>query len=136
MADTPDKFAPVENEPNPHGIGGLSLRSAFSGKRCKLALEGELKHGNSDELYQEVLRLFQSGVTDLILDFRNLSYCDTAGLQSMVRIYKYTQEYPSYKFVILVQESELYDILRTCRFDKFMEISVDDAIAQGDWTQG
>ena len=114
-------------------IGELLFKRAYSGDRCILALEGELRHGNSEELYLEVLRLFQSGVTDLILDFRELAYCDTAGLQSLVRIFKYTQDSDTLKYVILVDENELYDILRTCRFDKFMDISLDASIIEGDW---
>jgi len=133
MYDNRKHIIPTETDTNPHGVGELLFRKAYSGNRCMLALEGELKHGNSEELYKEVLGLFQAGVSDLILDFRNLSYCDTAGLQSLVRIYKYTEDYPNLKYVILVEENELYDILRTCRFDKFMEISLDPSITEGDW---
>ena len=117
------------------GIGELTSRKAISGNRCMLSLKGELKHGNADDLYQEVIQLFESGATELVLDFRELTYCDTTGLQSLVRIYKYVQEYSNFSFTILVHEDELNNILRTCRFDKFMKITHDESIAAGDWRQ-
>ncbi len=117
------------------GIGEIAFRRAFSGDKCMLSLAGELRHGNSEELFSETVRLYESGVTDLILDFRTLDFCDTAGLQSLVRIYKYVQDNSKLSFVILVHEGELDTILRTCRFDKFMHITHDDSIAAGDWQQ-
>jgi len=136
MSDRSDHAPPIQGEPQRSlGFGELMFSKTYSGDRCMLSLEGELRHGNSEELYQEVLRLFEAGVIDLLLDFRNLSYCDTAGLQSLVRIYKYVQENQGLKFSILVIPGELQDILKTCRFDKFMHITDDEAVACADFQQ-
>jgi anti-anti-sigma factor len=114
-------------------LNNLVFRRAFIGNRCKLSLLGELKHGDSEGLYREVIGLFDSGVNDLLLDFTSLDYVDTAGLQSLVRIYKYVSDNGGLTFRMLVLEGELLEILRTCRFDRFIDITQDRSLAEGDW---
>ena len=111
----------------------LVIERSYQGDRCRLALSGELRHDNSSQLFSEVIGLFDSGVTDLLLDFLGLDYVDTAGLQSLVRIYKHVSDNENLKFRILAHEGEMMEILRTCRFDKFIPITLDPDEASGDW---
>jgi anti-anti-sigma factor len=111
----------------------LKLSRAFAGNRCKLSLTGELKHGNAEFLFTSVQELFDSGCTELVLDLSHVSYCDTAGLQSFVQIYKYIQGKPDLLFNIFVPEGIVMDTLRTCRFDKFLHITQDEAEISGEW---
>jgi len=129
-------FITVEHKHETCGIvKKLTLKRAYSGDRCKLTLAGELRHDNSEELYTEVVQLFDSGVTDLILDFLTLEYVDTAGLQSLVRIYKHVSDKDNLQFKVLTCKGELLEILKTCRFDKFINITQDTAVADGNWQQ-
>src|SRR4030065_1006057 len=104
-----------QNLENQRIFSNLVFRRAFSGDHCKLSLLGELRHENSDDLFREVVNLFNSGVNDLLLDFASLDYIDTAGLQSLVKIYKHVTDSGHLKFRMLVIEGDLLEILRTCR---------------------
>ncbi len=112
----------------------LTYRKEYDCDRCKLTLVGELKHENSDSLYRFAMEIFESGSNDLVIDFRKLEYIDTAGLQSLVRVYKHVVKNEDLSFIVITREGELMDILRTCRFDKFINITLDPAAADGDWT--
>jgi anti-anti-sigma factor len=112
----------------------LTYLKEYDGDRCKLTLVGELKHENSDSLYRFSKEIFESGSNDLVIDFRKLEYVDTAGLQSLVRVYKHVASSENLSFIVLAREGELMDILRTCRFDKFINITLDPAAADGVWT--
>ena len=114
----------------------LKLSSRFDGERCMISLDGELRHGNADVLFDEAVRIFESGTKSLVLDWRNLTYCDTAGLQSLVQIYKYVQNEKELELILYTAEGTLLETLRTCRFDKFIKISQDKSDLDGNWKQG
>jgi anti-anti-sigma factor len=109
----------------------IRLIKLFSGDRCKLSLSGELKHGNAEYLFTNVQELFESGCTFVILDLKDVSYCDTAGLQSLVQVYKYLQSKKGLTFRIYATDGVVMDTLRTCRFDKFLQITQDASELDG-----
>lgn len=111
----------------------LKFRRAFASRKCMLSLIGELRHILAESLFEEVIRLYESGIKDLILDFRKLEYADTVGLQNLVRIYKYVDENDDISFSILAPDGEILDILRICRFDKFIDIRQDLNEFDDDW---
>jgi anti-anti-sigma factor len=111
----------------------LVLGKAYAGDRCMMALIGELRYYSAESLFEEVVRIFESGVKDLILDFRKVDYADTAGLQNLVRIYKYVDGKADLKFSILAQDGDIMNILRTCRFDKFIHITKDETEFRDNW---
>ena len=111
----------------------LTYRTEYDGDRCRLTLVGELKHENSDSLFRKAQGLFETGVSELVIDFRRLEYVDTAGLQSLVRVYKHVNRHEKLSFIVIAKEGELMDIFRTCRFDKFINITLDPAAGDGDW---
>ncbi len=113
----------------------LNLRRQFDGERCMISLDGELRHGNADVLFEEAVRIYESGTKSLVLDWRDLTYCDTAGLQSLVQIYKYVQNEQELELILFTGEGNLLDTLRTCRFDKFINISHDKNDLDGNWQQ-
>ncbi|MCX6647736.1 MAG: STAS domain-containing protein [bacterium] len=109
---------------------------SYAGDRCMMAVVGELRQAHAESLFDEAVRLFKSGVKDLILDFRKLDYADTAGLQNLVRIYRYAKENDGMQFSILTQTGDIIDILITCRFDKFIHISQDEGEFKDNWQEG
>ncbi len=112
------------------------FKRARAGSRYKLELEDELVQGKAEDLFREVIQAFESGATEVVLDLRRVQYLDTAALQSLVRIFKYAQGKSGLKFVLLAVEGRLLDILKTCRFDKFMTITQDESVVKDDWVQG
>ncbi len=128
---------------NPFSLAGsgvssvpIVLRRQFDDKRCLLSIEGELRHHNTEQLINEVFKLFEFGIKELVLDWRKVDYCDTAGLQTLVQIYKYVQDNPELSFTLYAEEGSLMDTLRTCRFDKFITITQDQSSLSGDWHKG
>jgi anti-anti-sigma factor len=109
---------------------------SYAGDRCMMAVVGELRQAYAESLFDEAVGLFKSGVKDLILDFRKLDYADTAGLQNLVRIYRYAKENDGMQFSILTQTGDILDILKTCRFDKFIHISLDEGEFRDNWQEG
>ena len=113
----------------------IAFTRYFDGDRCLLAVAGELKHGQTHVLYDEVVSIFESGVRDVIIDLRDVSYTDTVGLQNLVMIYKYVKDNERLDFSVLVPEGEIWEILVSCRFDKFINITRDESTITGDWLQ-
>lgn len=126
----------IAREPQDQQHQSTVFKKSHAGSRCKLELEDELVQGNAEELFREVIQAFESGTTEVILDLRRVQYLDTAALQSLVRIFKYAQGKSGLKFVVLAVEGRLLDILKTCRFDKFMTITQDESVVKDDWVQG
>ena len=120
-----------------HGSAGkgpqLQFQKYVSGERTKLALSGELRHGNAESLYVKIQESFDSGTKSMILDLAGVTYCDTAGLQSLVKVYKYLQDKPGLKFRIFAPKGFVMETLQTCRFDKFLDITQDSGEVAGDW---
>jgi anti-anti-sigma factor len=106
---------------------------AYAGDRCMVGVAGELRQAYAESLFKEAVLVYKSGVKDLILDFRRLEYADTAGLQNLVRIFKYSRENEGLRFAILAQPGDILDILKTCRFDKFIRISQDEDEFKDNW---
>ncbi|HDS29732.1 MAG TPA: anti-sigma factor antagonist [Firmicutes bacterium] len=128
-----------ENRVEKHNQGdkpleSLELRTLKDGSKSIVILQGELRHGNSNQLFDEAVNLFDSGINHIILDLSQLSYCDTAGLQSLVQIYKYTVSNPEKSFLLYIAEGSLMETLRTCHFDKFIEVTHEKSAIEGDWT--
>lgn len=111
------------------------IGKAYAGERCMMTIIGELRHFSTESVFEEVITIFESGVKDLILDFRRLRYADTAGLQNLVRIYKYVEGNPGLHFSVLTQPGEIMNVLKTCRFDKFINISQDENEFTDDWLE-
>ena len=103
------------------------------GERMKLALVGELRHGNAESLYLRIQEAFDAGAKNILLDLGGVTYCDTAGLQALVKVYKYLQDKPGLVFRIFAPEGFVMETLQTCRFDKFLSITQDPKEVKGDW---
>jgi len=111
----------------------LKIQRLYIGDRCKISLSGELRHGNAEHLLANVQDAFESGSREVLLDFSRVEYCDTAGLQSLVQIFKYVQSNQGWKFWIYAPEGMVMETLQTCRFDKFLDITQNPADLEGDW---
>lgn len=135
MDESYNKFKKFIDTDGNGSDNSLTLGKAFAGNRCMMALVGELKYNNAESVFEEVVRIFESGVKDLILDFRQVEYADTAGLQNLVRIYKYVDRNEDLKFSILTQDGDIMKILRTCRFDKFINISLNADEFKDNWQE-
>ena len=103
------------------------------GERTKLALAGELRHGNAESLYFRILEAFDAGAKNILLDLGEVTYCDTAGLQALLKVYKYLQDKPALAFRIFAPEGFVMETLQTCGFDKFLNITQDPGELKGDW---
>ena len=112
------------------------MRRYFCDDRCRLSLVGEVRHGSAESLLGKVLEMFESGCRYVLLDLSEVSYCDTAGLQSLVQIYKYLQGRTDLTFIIFAPEGMVMETLRTCRFDKFLQITQDMNILNEGWQPG
>ena len=51
-------------------------------------LNGELDNDSSEQLRLSVENLINGGKTNIILDFQNLSYSNSAGLRELIALYK------------------------------------------------
>ena len=121
-----EKIEILTEEETRSGCRQLIFTEEREGNRCKLSVEGELRHGEAHELYNEVTRLFESGVRDVVIDMREVVYTDTVGLQNLVKIYKYVKDHEGLDFSVIAPEGELWETLISCRFDKFMRILRDE----------
>jgi len=112
------------------------LNKVFDGDKCRLSVVGELKQEHANILYEEAVNAFDIGARHLIVDFSETDYADTIGLQNLVLIFKHVSTNPDLKLEVYVPEGELMEILRTCRFDKFIDIHNDEAVLSGNWQPG
>jgi len=141
MADT-SEFDSSGQGPSPPPRKGarreprLEMRRYFCDDRCRLSLVGEVRHGSAESLLGKVQEMFESGCRYVLLDLSEVSYCDTAGLQSLVQIYKYLQGRTDLTFIIFAPEGMVMETLRTCRFDKFLQITQDMSILNEGWQPG
>lgn len=111
----------------------LSLECTRCGDRCLLSVQGELRHGNAHQLVEEAMRAFGSGLKALVIDFRDVEYCDTEGFRTLVEIHKHVDEDPELSLVVFLPEGNLLDVLTTYRFHKFLKITQDESVLAGDW---
>ncbi|MGP4056742.1 STAS domain-containing protein [Mycobacterium sp. 4D054] len=68
----------------------LTVHTADQAARVRIA--GDLDYGSTPLLLDTVSEVLRraSGLTDLHLDFTDLAFCDSAGLSSLVLIYRRT----------------------------------------------
>jgi anti-anti-sigma factor len=129
MCDEPNKVASDNQLIVSKGTkGALSFTSYKKGSDCLISFLGELRHGSAEYLFEATVNIFELGVTNLIIDFREVSYADTIGLQNLVKLFKYVQARGNLKFCIFVSDGDLREVLRTCRFDKFINITQDESV--------
>jgi anti-anti-sigma factor len=136
-----NNVVPISEEKSNHGgepphevqRPRLSLESVRSGDRCLLSVQGELRHGNAQRLTEEAMRAFSSGLKSLVLDFRDVEYCDTEGFRTLVEIHKHVERDPELSLVVFLPKGNLLDVLNTYRFHKFLKITQDESVLAGDW---
>jgi anti-anti-sigma factor len=111
----------------------LQMTGHSQGNRFRLTLVGELIQGYSANLFTAAKEIIGKGFSDLIIDLDGISYCDTSGLQSLVQVYKFSSLNDSSNVTIFAKDGFVLQTLRTCRFDKFMTITHDPTVFEGDW---
>ncbi|MHA6763870.1 STAS domain-containing protein [Streptacidiphilus sp. PAMC 29251] len=57
------------------------------GLRVLLSVAGEIDHDNVDPLTEAATRLIDQGYRHLVLDLSGVGFCDSSGLNCMIRIF-------------------------------------------------
>ena len=101
---------------------GLRILESCSKGNVLISLRGELRQQDGQTLFEKACSHYENGAKQVILDFSELRYCDSAGLESLVQIYKYVRERDGLALKIYTGEGPIVEIFKTCRFDKFLDI--------------
>jgi len=131
VADSKDPS--MKKEDTPLDDGSVKFERKQVGSREILSFEGELRYGNSDRVYREIIGMYEAGALEILLDFRAVDYVDTTGLQSLVKLYQHVESNPELKFKILIASGEQRDVLQICKFDRFIDITDNSDVRTNPW---
>lgn len=106
------------------GFPGIEITGEARGTKVAIRFSGELRYPSTDEILSKVSNLMGEGYSEVLLDLRDVSYCDTAGLGVLVQIYKQAVQKGT-ALKVFVSEGAFLSTLRTCNFQKFMKIMTD-----------
>lgn len=102
-------------------------------KRCTLViLSGEVDHANAPTLTHELLDLIESGKSNLVLNFQDVTYISSAGLRALIAAQTQArQESPPGKIVLSELSPVSQRTLELVGFQHLFEFYETDAQAVG-----
>jgi len=85
-------------------------------------ISGDLTFLNWEEVLVDIKRLYNLGDKQFILNWKGVGIVDTAGLQTLVSLFKTKRKDPEFNFVLVTDNPNHLKVIKICGFDKIISI--------------
>lgn len=110
----------------------VDITEAQSGDVVILRVKGKLDSALSTALECKAFQFINAGQSKLLLDLKDISYINSAGLRMLLSVKKHMRATNGGKFIVCCLRTEVLEIMKICGFDHVLEISKteDEALRQ------
>ncbi|REF00072.1 STAS domain-containing protein [Thermomonospora umbrina] len=98
---------------------GLALHTTRQDDRVTVAARGSIDLHSSDELRGRLESLVEAGHQEIIVDLTAVDFCDSSGLNVLVRAYKHARA-KNASFSVTGAYGRVENVLRTTGLDRFL----------------
>jgi anti-sigma B factor antagonist len=98
---------------------GLALHTTRQDGRALVAARGSIDLHSSEELRERLSELVDQGERDIVVDLTAVDFCDSSGLNVLVRAYKHARQEGS-SFTVTGAYGRVDNVLRTTGLDRFL----------------
>ena len=98
---------------------GLSWATARDGGRTTISARGSIDLHSSDGLGDHLTELIDGGERCLIIDLTQVDFCDSSGLNVLIRAYKHAARQAG-TFTVTGAYGRVDTVLRTTGLDRFL----------------
>lgn len=98
---------------------GLELRTAHQDGRTTISAQGSIDLHSSDDLEERLIELADAGENEIVLDLTAVDFCDSSGLNVLVRAYKAAKRQGG-TFRVTGAYGRVENVLRATGLDRFL----------------
>jgi anti-sigma B factor antagonist len=98
---------------------GLALQTTRNDGRATVAARGSIDLHSSDELREQLIELVDSGIREIVVDLTAVDFCDSSGLNVLVRAYKHARAKDA-TLTVTGAYGRVENVLRTTGLDRFL----------------
>jgi anti-sigma B factor antagonist len=98
---------------------GLALHTTRQDDRVTVAARGSIDLHSSDELRERLEALVEAGHQEITVDLTAVDFCDSSGLNVLVRAYKHARTQGGV-FTVTGAYGRVENVLRTTGLDRFL----------------
>jgi anti-sigma B factor antagonist len=98
---------------------GLALHTTRQDGRALIAARGSIDLHSSDDLRERLTSLVDAGEEHIIMDLTAVDFCDSSGLNVLVRAYKHARAHDA-TFTVTGAYGRVDNVLRTTGLDRFL----------------
>lgn len=104
---------------------GLALHTTQKDGRATVSARGSIDLHSSDELREQLAELVDAGHREIVVDLTAVDFCDSSGLNVLVRAYKHARAQDA-TFTVTGAYGRVENVLRTTGLDRFLIASRPD----------
>jgi anti-sigma B factor antagonist len=98
---------------------GLALHTTRRDDRVTVSARGSIDLHSSDELRERLEALVEEGHREIVVDLTAVDFCDSSGLNVLVRAYKQARAH-GHVFSVTGAYGRVENVLRTTGLDRFL----------------
>ncbi|ACY98195.1 MULTISPECIES: STAS domain-containing protein [Thermomonospora] len=98
---------------------GLALHTTRHDDRVTVTVRGSIDLHSSDELRERLKSLVEAGHRQIVVDLAAVDFCDSSGLNVLVRTYKQAREQGGV-LTVTGAYGRVENVLRTTGLDRFL----------------
>ena len=98
---------------------GLALHTTRQDGRATIAARGSIDLHSSDELRSRLTELVDAGEREVVVDLTAVDFCDSSGLNVLVRAYKHARAQNA-TLTVTGAYGRVENVLRTTGLDRFL----------------
>lgn len=98
---------------------GLAMHTTRQDGRATVAVRGSIDLHSSDDLREQLTELVDTGDQEIIVDLTAVDFCDSSGLNVLVRAYKHARAQNA-RFTVTGAYGRVENVLRTTGLDRFL----------------
>jgi anti-sigma B factor antagonist len=98
---------------------GLALHTTREDGRAIVSARGSIDLHSSDELRDRLAELVDTGEREIVVDLTAVDFCDSSGLNVLVRAYKHARQEGA-SFTVTGAYGRVDNVLRTTGLDRFL----------------
>ncbi|WP_344838519.1 STAS domain-containing protein [Actinocorallia longicatena] len=98
---------------------GLALQTSRQDGRALVAARGSIDLHSSESLRECLAQLIDSGETEVVVDLTAVDFCDSSGLNVLVRAYKHARARNA-ALIVTGAYGRVENVLRTTGLDRFL----------------
>jgi anti-anti-sigma factor len=99
----------------------MDIQVESRGPRRVVRLTNKITFEHCSWFQNEIDRILDPDVRELVVDFKNVPFVDSAGIGEILRLFRLMQERNG-EIVLINPNSKLSSLFTMYRFDKFMKI--------------